>query len=1133
MKTSTLALVCCGLTLCLTGLSAPAASPQYPLSIRLVDSATGYAIQPESVTAHPHQPRAADHRLGAGQVGRNGRAALALESGRHTFTVVAPGYQPMSGDFQMSEQNVYTVCFVLDPLQPPPELQPDSVASLRRPDATLVQGFVADEDSGQPLSGVRVLASPSGGGTYTDGRGFFRFYLPAGEGASAAPASLLFEAPGYQAEERFYVEHAPGDAATYRIRLSRGGGKRNVDERQLRRLSAEPGALSAAAAPVAPVTALVAPVPPLDGPVPQVTAATNSTVRVPRNIRVLESDGVTIDYVSMDTYAKHVLPAEWINSWGATTGGTNSLNAGAVAVRCYAIAKINSSASGSSTYDICGTSFCQNYGANTYTYSDNAVNYTANWVLLSGGSIASTEYSAENNSQAFSCGDGFTEPNTTGPVCIYDPVCTGKTRSGHGRGMCQWGSDRWSIGTLGYPRRDWQWILRHYYPTLSLVKGSPLLVGDDVKSLSSTLNVRACTDGSISSGVGCPVVTTKAQGATGTIIGGPTQVTGDGYGFTWYQIQWSDGVVGWSVENYLERVFSAPTSPSNLAAAAEGTNRINLSWTDTSGGVAASFSLERAMGSGGPWVQFTNVAANLTTYADLNLYPGSTWYYRVRAYNAGGYSGYSSTVSATTSNPPPVLAPITLRDIVETTTLSFTNSASTADSVQLITDFEPFASETANGVVMFRNPRYSSTTSAFLGSPGTTNLITAIPDFAAVADAYPTGHGAGRVLRVSCQFTNPTNPWLLLTTAGATTFPNPVIDFTRKLRFDIYCDRAIKVAVGCRETTTAAGTAIGYNGGTTGAIEWAGVTNVSGTAPMPTRTVAAGTWTTLTFDFPHEPIRSYSGGNGVLSTASGLGVLEHLALVPAGGTGIYNIYLDNFAVVGSRTLTYSLGAGAPANATLNSATGVFTWTPTEAQGPGTYNNLSVVVADNSTPALKATNYFNVTVRESNSPPVLAAIANRTNYAGSIIAFTNSATDPDLPANLLSYSLCCGAPARASLDPVSGSFLWPTTEVDAGTTNSLCVCVTDNGTPPLTASQGFFVVVLPRPAIQSVSISGSAATLTWTAIPNTTFQVQYKDRLADVDWLPLGAPITPTGSIATAVDPDFGAVPQRFYRLLVQ
>src|SRR5204863_2573328 len=37
------------------------------------------------------------------------------------------------------------------------------------------------------------------------------------------------------------------------------------------------------------------------GPIePRATALTNSTVRVPRNIRVLQSNGTTVDYVTMD-----------------------------------------------------------------------------------------------------------------------------------------------------------------------------------------------------------------------------------------------------------------------------------------------------------------------------------------------------------------------------------------------------------------------------------------------------------------------------------------------------------------------------------------------------------------------------------------------------------------------------------------------------------------------------------------------------------------------------------------------------------------------------------------------------------------------------------------------------------------
>jgi len=71
----------------------------------------------------------------------------------------------------------------------------------------------------------------------------------------------------------------------------------------------------------------------------------------------------------------------------------------------------------------------------------------------------------------------------------------------------------------------------------------------------------------------------------------------------------------------------------------------------------------------------------------------------------------------------------------------------------------------------------------------------------------------------------------------------------------------------------------------------------------------------------------------------------------------------------SQTLTWSLLA-APANASLNSNNGIFTWRPTMAQAPST-NTVSVVVMDNGTPALSATNSFTVTVNLPVKPTLSA------------------------------------------------------------------------------------------------------------------------------------------------------------------
>src|SRR5262249_26441999 len=99
-----------------------------------------------------------------------------------------------------------------------------------------------------------------------------------------------------------------------------------------------------------------------------------------------------------------------------------------------------------------------------------------------------------------------------------------------------------------------------------------------------------------------------------------------------------------------------------------------------------------------------------------------------------------------------------------------------------------------------------------------------------------------------------------------------------------------------------------------------------------------------------------------------------------------------------QTLTFSLDAGAPAGAAINGSTGVFTFTPPEAPGPGVYT-ITVRVTDNGTPTpCSVFESILVTVNEVNECPTLAVIANKTVNAGALLTFTATATDADLPAN---------------------------------------------------------------------------------------------------------------------------------------
>ena len=91
-------------------------------------------------------------------------------------------------------------------------------------------------------------------------------------------------------------------------------------------------------------------------------------------------------------------------------------------------------------------------------------------------------------------------------------------------------------------------------------------------------------------------------------------------------------------------------------------------------------------------------------------------------------------------------------------------------------------------------------------------------------------------------------------------------------------------------------------------------------------------------------------------------------------------------------------------------------------------------------------------------------------------------------------------------------------------------MTDNGLPPNSDARSFTVTVLPRPGIQAVTGSSTNATLTWSAIPGTTYRVQFKTDLNDTNWTALLPDVTATGSTASLTDPP--AATQRFYRILV-
>jgi hypothetical protein len=531
--------------------------------VRFIDAATRFAIDPTRV-----EVTGAELRHGAAGTELAHRPGV-------PFAISPAGYRARSFA-GIDADDEATRVFVLEPTAIPAEIEPANIARLHRADAMVILGYVGDAFTGQPLVGVSVVTG-QGDVTATDARGYFQIYIPCLK--EDERGALSFSKPGFRTQERTEIELFPNGDWIYRIQLERGHGSTRFVDRPVRDgVSAEEEGDSFGIASV----------------------GTNqvSVPRVPNNIRILHTNGV-VYYETLENYCRHSLPSEWIASWGAYTGGSNSLNAGAVAVRTYAVGYVN--APRGTNHDICSTTSCQVYNP-TFTHSrtDVAVSYTAGCVMVNSNSAIPrglTEYSAENNQLGMACGDGFTAP---AGGCLADPVCTGEAEFGHGRGLCQWGSARWATGlkfpnrstsdnttTNGFPRQDWRWILEHYYPRLRLVQASPLALGDPVRVIGSStpLNVRSCPGGTITNGVNCPSLGTRPLGALGYIIGGPVRVTADGQGYTWWRVHWQNGLEGWSVENYLDRFIPTNTAPqitavSDAAIHAGATFRITNSATD-------------------------------------------------------------------------------------------------------------------------------------------------------------------------------------------------------------------------------------------------------------------------------------------------------------------------------------------------------------------------------------------------------------------------------------------------------------------------------------------------------------------------------------------------------------------------
>ena len=91
---------------------------------------------------------------------------------------------------------------------------------------------------------------------------------------------------------------------------------------------------------------------------------------------------------------------------------------------------------------------------------------------------------------------------------------------------------------------------------------------------------------------------------------------------------------------------TAPPAPSGLWGSSTSSTSVSLSWTDSAAN-EDGFYVERST-NGSTFVMVRQLPTNTASYTDPNLSSGTAYWYRLRAFNGAGASGYSNTASAAT-----------------------------------------------------------------------------------------------------------------------------------------------------------------------------------------------------------------------------------------------------------------------------------------------------------------------------------------------------------------------------------------------------------------------------------------------------------------------------------------------------
>jgi hypothetical protein len=360
-----------------------------------------------------------------------------------------------------------------------------------------------------------------------------------------------------------------------------------------------------------------------------------------------------------------------------------------------------------------------------------------------------------------------------------------------------------------------------------------------------------------------------------------------------------------------------PPSPTGLAATAVAADQINLTWIASSN--ASSYNLGRATVSGGPYPTIATDVVG-TNYSDTGLVPATTYYYAVSAVNYIGESVPSAQAAA-----------------------------ATFQIQQLQAQADSYVESGGNAGV-----NYGSSTNLLVKN----NTSTANRRAYLLFDVHGLANAASATLTLMANRVDDATVPMYYESASTNWTENGITWNNQPGGTGVFLTtNTVAVGVPVVLDVTSAARSAATNGG------WL---SLRITQPSNTQNGL------IQFCSKEHPTNSW---RPVLTYQLPVNTPPTLAAISSRTVDVgVTLNLTNAATdsdVPAQALTFRL-LSAPTNAVLNTNSGVLTWRPLVSQ-QNTTNPFAVIVADNGTPSLSATNNFIITVNPA-TQPALSSIA---------------------------------------------------------------------------------------------------------------------------------------------------------------